>query len=229
MQLAKQHIDIGLFAVDIDAQLAFWKGRVGLPYDHAAKLGGGVLQHRFHAHGSIVKVNHSRHALAPSGPSGLTGLRIACAGPQAAVQLRDPDGNHVALVPFGEHGVTGIGIDLRVRNRDAHAHFWRHVMQFDSPVPGVYVCGDSRIFVTEDPEMEPGPGGSWRGYGWRYLTVQVLDCQAEHQAILDRGGIEGEPVRSMGEVAVVSFVRDPDGNFIEISQRASLVNRITSG
>jgi hypothetical protein len=27
----------------------------------------------------------------------------------------------------------------------------------------------------------------------------------------------------MGDVAMISFVRDPDGNFIELSQRASLV------
>jgi len=29
----------------------------------------------------------------------------------------------------------------------------------------------------------------------------------------------------MGGVAMISFVRDPHGNFIELSQRASLVGR----
>jgi hypothetical protein len=32
----------------------------------------------------------------------------------------------------------------------------------------------------------------------------------------------------MGEVAVISFVRDPDGNFIELSQRASLLGGLTA-
>jgi lactoylglutathione lyase len=56
--------------------------------------------------------------------------------------------------------------------------------------------------------------------------VQVTDCRAEHQGVLDRGGSEGEPPRRLGDVAVVSFVRDPDGNFIELSQRASLVGSL---
>ena len=38
MLLAKNHIDLGLFARQIESQLAFWKESVGLTYDHLAKL-----------------------------------------------------------------------------------------------------------------------------------------------------------------------------------------------
>ena len=66
MNLAKQHLDIGLFSTKRDEQLAFWQHTVGLPYDHMGKLGGGMQQHRHHMNGSILKMNHSRHPL-PAG------------------------------------------------------------------------------------------------------------------------------------------------------------------
>lgn len=224
MELAKPHLDIGLFAKSIEPHRAFWSEAVGLPYDHVLKLGAGIHQHRFDMTGSVLKVNHSRTALEEPHPSGITGLRIASAVTMTPQSLCDPDGNDVKLVPKGHDGVTGIGIDLRVNNRDAHRRFWCHVMQFASPEPGVYVCGDTRIFVREEGSV--GRAQSWRGYGWRYLTVQVTDCQAEHRGVLARGGDEGEAPRRLGDVAVVSFVRDPDGNFIELSQRASLVGAL---
>jgi lactoylglutathione lyase len=224
MNLAKPHVDVGLFARSIERQQAFWSDRVGLPYDHRLKLGAGIHQHRFHLNGSVLKVNHAREPLAEQSPSGITRVRIASADTTTPLRLADPDGNGVTLVPPGYDGITGIGIDLRVNDRDAHERFWRYVMQFASPAPDVYVCGDTRIFVCEHASVERTQ--SWRGYGWRYLTVQVTDCQAEHDGVLARGGDEGEPPRRLGDVAVVSFVRDPDGNFIELSQRASLVGSL---
>ena len=77
MDLAKPHLDIGLFSNQRDAQLAFWQTTVGLAYDHMGKLGGGMQQHRHHMNGSILKVNHARAPLQPAPPSGLVGLRIA--------------------------------------------------------------------------------------------------------------------------------------------------------
>jgi lactoylglutathione lyase len=88
------------------------------------------------------------------------------------------------------------------------------------------VCGDSRILVIEEGKV--GRSESWRGAGWRYMTVQITDCLAEHAGVLERGGTEGAPPRRMGEVAVISFVRDPDGNFIELSQRASLLGGLAT-
>jgi lactoylglutathione lyase len=224
MKLAKPQLDVGLFARSLERHLRFWSDMVGLPYDHRLKLGAGIHQHRFHLNGSVLKLNHAREPLAESAPSGIAGVRVATADTSTPLRLCDPDGNSVKLVPHGHDGVTGIGIELRVNNRDAHRRFWCHVMQFASPAPDVYVCGDTRIFVCEEGWVERAQ--SWRGYGWRYLTVQVTDCEAEHSGVLARGGDEGEPPRRMGDVAVVSFVRDPDGNFIELSQRASLVGNL---
>jgi lactoylglutathione lyase len=63
---------------------------------------------------------------------------------------------------------------------------------------------------------------SMRAVGMRYITVQVRDVDAEHRRFMSMGVWEGAAPVSLGAVARISFIRDPDGNFIEISQRASL-------
>lgn len=224
MELAKPHLDIGLFTNQRDEQLAFWQQTVGLPYDHMGKLGGGMQQHRHHMNGSILKVNHARHPLPAAPASGLVGLRIARPGLAARSELADPDGNRVVLVPPGDAQVQGMAVELVVNNRDAHEHFWRHVMQFEAVAPGVYRCGDSLVMVVDERQVERCD--DWRAPGWRYLTVQIKDCLAEHAGVLQRGGTEGAPPTLLGDTVRMAFVRDPDGNFIELSQRASLVGHL---
>src|SRR5437660_341130 len=101
MNLAKPHLDVGLFSTKRDEQLAFWQQTVGLPYDHMGKLGAGMQQHRHHMNGSILKMNHSRNALPAAPPSGIVGLEIAREGLRAPQALSDPDGNKVTLVAKG--------------------------------------------------------------------------------------------------------------------------------
>jgi predicted enzyme related to lactoylglutathione lyase len=60
------------------------------------------------------------------------------------------------------------------------------------------------------------------GPGWRYFTVQVRDCAAEHDRVLAAGGNEGSPVMAGpagGPTVAIFFIRDPDGNWIEVVQR----------
>jgi predicted enzyme related to lactoylglutathione lyase len=218
MNLAKQHIDVGLFSNKRDEQLAFWQQKVGLAYDHMGKLGGGMQQHRHHMNGSILKMNHARDPLPPMAPSGIVGLRIAHIG--TARSLADPDGNRVELVPKGQDGIEGIAVLLRVGNLSAHDHFWTEAMQFERVREGCWRCGDSMVIAAEQGPVEQGK--EWRGPGYRYTTVQVWDCVAEYEGILKRGGRSGAPPREIGTTVRMAFVVDPDGNHIEISQRASL-------
>jgi catechol 2,3-dioxygenase-like lactoylglutathione lyase family enzyme len=226
MKLAKPHLDVGLFSTKREEQLAFWQGPVGLPYDHMGKLGGGMQQHRHHMNGSILKMNHSRGPLPALAPSGIVGLEIAREGLAARQALIDPDGNNVALVPKGEHGVQGIAVLLRVNDPAEHDHFWSEAMQFGRVGEGRYRCGDSLVVVAERGPVERAPAGQWRGPGYRYLTVQVWDCLAEYQGVLARGGTSGGEPRVLGDTVRYAFVCDPDGNHIEISQRASLTGRL---
>jgi lactoylglutathione lyase len=225
MQLAKNHIDVGLFTNLRQEQLDFWQGRVGLEFDHLGKLGGGIHQLRHHMNGSIMKVNSARDPLPDVAPSGMRELLIARAGICEPLSLVDPDGNRVTLVPPDHRGVVGIGLVLAVRDVEAAHHFWTHVMQFEAVDDNVVRCGDSLLFLEPDPTMLP-LGDEWRAPGYRYITVQVYSCDEEHAGILARGGREGRPPVTIGETARYSFVRDPDGNFIEISQRAQLTGSL---
>jgi lactoylglutathione lyase len=225
MKLAKQHLDVGLFSTRRDDQLAFWQQTVGLPYDHMGKVGGGVQQHRHHMNGSILKMNHSRDPLPDVPPSGIVGLEIARAGLDLSQNLADPDGNKVSLVPKGTNGVVGIAILLKVNDPAAHDRFWTHAMQFERAGEGRYRCGDSLVVVAARGKVEHR-GTQWRGPGYRYMTVQIFDCLAEYEGILARGGTSGGEPRLLGETVRYAFVCDPDGNHIEISQRASLTGSL---
>jgi lactoylglutathione lyase len=98
-------------------------------------------------------------------------------------------------------------------------------MQYERVGDGRYRCGDSLIVIAEQGNVE-SRGAQWRGLGYRYTTVQVWDCIAEYEGILTRGGISGGEPRVLGETVRYAFVCDPDGNHIEISQRASLTGSL---
>ena len=61
-----------------------------------------------------------------------------------------------------------------------------------------------------------------RAVGIRYMTIQVRDCSATFKHATAHGAWEGSAPVTLGDVARICFIRDPDGNWIEISQRASL-------
>ena len=85
-------------------------------------------------------------------------------------------------------------------------------------------CGDTLLFV------EKGVGGTvtedFIGPNFRYLTIQIFDADESCRQIVDRGGRLGRAPVTLGEVARYGFVCDPDGNWIELSARASLVETI---
>ena len=70
MRLAKQHLDIGLFTNDIDAHSKFWGETAGLRLDHKLPLRKGIVQHRYDAHDSVIKVNHVTDPMLHEGASG---------------------------------------------------------------------------------------------------------------------------------------------------------------
>lgn len=217
MRLAKPALDLGLNTNRRDDQLAFWQQRIGLPYDHMGKLGGGMQQHRHHLHGSILKVNHARDPLPPAAPSGFRRLWIARPGIEEPVELADPDGNAVRLIPPGQDAITDIAIELAANDVEASRRFYVEAMGFTG-----LACGTTRLILTPG-RVEPSP--DWRAPGFRYITVQVFDAVAAHARVLARGGTEAVPPRVLGDVVRFSFVRDPDGNFIEISERTTLTGR----
>jgi len=220
MDLAKNHLDVGLMTTSIEAMLEFWQQSVGLPVEGVLPLTATMVQHRHGMNGSVFKLNHVKRALPAAAPTGYRELRIAREGLAAARELRDPDGNRVTLVPKGANGVTGIEIVLGVRSETAFHRFLGEVLGLEACGGNTYRCGDTRLTFHADPTATADP--EWIGQGYRYLTVQVRDVEHEHRTALSRGGRQGAAPGNVGDVARISFLLDPDGNWLEVSQRASL-------
>ena len=219
MRLAKPHVDVGLMTNDRERAEGFWAHDVGVPFEEWVKVGGGVRQYRYGCHGSVIKLNHARQPLTPS-PTIYRGVRIASDRVTGPTPLADPDGVPVELVPPGHDDIVGIGITVATADPAAARRFWVDGIGADDLGLGRFRVGDTIVHCVPEPGLAPMT--EREGTGFRYLTVQVFDVEAEHTRITGLGFAEEWPPTTMGTTARVSFVRDADGGFVEISQRASL-------
>ena len=231
MHLAKPCIDIGLNTANAESMLAFWSDEIGLVYEGPLTIRRGVIQHRFACDGSIIKVNAHAAGIAPEPRSGYREVIVAKSEIVGPRQLFDPDKNTVWMWPTGEMGVIQIGVRMGVRNLSRHRTFFGEVLGLlEAPTPPQFsgsVCfaaGQSRLILEEDPSASID--ASLAGGGWRYITFQVFKVDEVHAGLLARGAREAMAPRTLGRTARVSMVLDPDGNWIEISQRASLVGSL---
>ena len=226
MRLAKPRIDVGLFTNNLEPMLAFWRDEAGLPFEEMLPMGGGLRQYRHGLNGSVLKINSARDPLPDATPSGYRELVIAREGLESPRTLADPDGNRVTLVPRGSGGVEGILVSMIVRDAAAFRSFYEEALELERAGDGIARCGDSLIRYEQGDAHDDA---RMQARGYRYTTIQVWDADAEHAGIVARGGREGRAPVTLGATARVSFVRDPDGNWIEISQRASLTGPLPSG
>lgn len=224
MKLAKDYIDIGVRTNKLDGLLEFWTATVGLPYEERLKLGGGVHQHRLSLNGSVFKLNHTRDPIPDTAPTGYHHLYIATDIDEEKC-LQDPDGSLVTLVPKGVNDITHIGIAMKVKSLPETRVFFHDVLQADRLSDNRFRLGTT-VFMLEKEEPGAPPSGGFIGRGFRYITVQVHKVDAEHRGLVERGAIEDSPPENWGSTARVSFIKDPDDNVIEISQRASLVGNL---
>jgi catechol 2,3-dioxygenase-like lactoylglutathione lyase family enzyme len=228
MKLAKPQVDIGLSTNDPDPMLAFWQNTVGLRLDHVLPVRRGQNQHRHDAMGSVIKINHHTDPLPDAAPSGYRELIIARPACTAPRTLHDPDGNRVALVPPGHDGIRQIGIRIAVRDLDAHRRFYRDALGLGEeahPSGAAFRAGETMILLQQDRHASVEPG--IRGKGWRYITFQVFKVDDVHAEVLAAGGREARAPVTLGTTARISMVLDPDGNWIELSQRASIVGTLS--
>ncbi|MFC3067725.1 VOC family protein [Phenylobacterium soli] len=228
MQLAKPRVDIGLSTNHLEPMLAFWQNEAGVPFDHLLPIRPGQDQHRHDANGSVLKINHHAEPLPANPPAGYRELIIAREGLTAPRHLADPEGNRVSLVPPGWQGVRQVGVRIAVRDLAAHRRFYREALELpeEEPerTPGRFRAGETLIILEEDPSAPVD--AAMQGPGWRYITFQVFKVDEEHAKVLARGGREALAPVTLGSTARISMVRDPDGNWIELSQRASIVGSL---
>jgi lactoylglutathione lyase len=227
LKLAKPRVDVGLNTNNLEPMLAFWQNEVGARFDHVLPIQSGVKQHRHDLNGSVLKINCHREPLPPRAATGYHEVIVAREDLASPRSLKDPDGNRVRLVPTGTLGIAQIAVKLCVRDLRAHARFYAAALgldeapNFEGPA---FRAGES-LLLCERSEAAPADAGI-EGQGWRYITFQVFKADEEHAHILALGGREAMAPRTLGTTARISMVRDPDGNWIEISQRASITGSL---
>jgi predicted enzyme related to lactoylglutathione lyase len=236
MELAKQFIDVGIFTNRLDEMRAFYGEQIRLPYEELLPVGGGVRQYRYGLLGSVLKINHTRDSLPPRRAGGYRKLSISDPRTPMPLPMQDPDGNDIELVPRGQRGVNQIEIQIGVPDETAFEKFYAEALNAERLGAGRFKLGETIISFAHDPaavRADKSPSGSamdaiasMRAVGMRYITVQVRDCDSEHRRLMSMGVWEGAAPLTLGKVARISMIRDPDGNFIEISQRASLTGPI---
>lgn len=235
MELAKQCLDVGIFTKRIDEMRAFYGERLGLEFESMLPVGGGFRQHRYLAHGSVIKLNESREPLRPRIPGGYSAIRIADSKVSAPQAMFDPDGNSVELVPPGHEGVGQIEIRLGVGDPATFEYFLAQALGAERIGAGRFKLGQTIVsFKLDAYTVHPADSPPFTNalevvsrmaaVGIRYMTIQVRDCDAANRELTSRGARAAMAPVNLGTVARICFVRDPDGNMIEISQRAGLGN-----
>ena len=136
----------------------------------------------------------------------------------------------MTLVPPGWRGITQAGIRLAVRSLEAHRAFYAGALGLAEEVweGGAAFRAGETLLILEVAADAPSDA-TMPGTGWRYITFQVFRVDADHARVLAAGGREAMPPTTLGTTARISMVRDPDGNWIELSQRASIVGTLEVG
>lgn len=223
MTFAKAFFDVGLFTNQADAVRDFYR-QLGLRFDHSLKLGGGVLQHRYLADQAVLKINDAREPLTDAPPGALLELLIAIPGTRHARQLQDPDGNRVRVVAPGEDGVQGLALRMAVHDVATSTGFYSQALGMQVLRPGVLGCGQGLLLLQASGR--PAPAATpLAARGLRYLTLQIFDCDGHYAHAINCGAAGLKPPVNMGKTARIAFIQDPDGTWIELSERASVTGK----
>lgn len=218
MHLAKDRLDVALMTDRMEV-VEHWRDVVGLRLEETLPIRRGQVQYRFDLCDSVLKVNVIDAGVDPARRSGIVEVAVADAA-RAGSTHTDPDGTSIRFVAPGEEGVEQIAVTLAVADAAAARRHYVDALGWTPLAGGVVVCGRTIVRWGERPGVGPVPSMPLRG--WAYLTVQIHDCDAEHAGVVARGGVEGLAPVTLGTTARISMVRDPDTNWLELSQRASL-------
>jgi catechol 2,3-dioxygenase-like lactoylglutathione lyase family enzyme len=131
-------------------------------------------------------------------------------------------------VPPGHEGVAQLAVSMGVRSLSEHRRFYGDILGFaEQSWSGgpAFRLGDSLLLLEEDGAATVDPVR--QAAGWRYITLQIADIDAVHGELRTKGVREGLAPVTLGDVARISMILDPDGNWIELSRRASIVGGLS--
>ena len=224
MKYSRAGLDLGLLSNQQSAMLEFWRDQIGLQEKETLRPVEGVVQHKLDLHGAVLKLNCVEMELPTATPQrGICELLLVRDGIDEAQLLQDPDGNRVRLVPRGYQEIDKVGIHLAVSEAAAFHRFFSQVLLLPRVSEQAYEWAGTTLSFAETPTAREAQHQD--GIGYNYLTVQVMDTQTTHEQLVERGAKElvAPSDQHTSTDSLISFIADPDGNRIEISQRPDLV------
>jgi catechol 2,3-dioxygenase-like lactoylglutathione lyase family enzyme len=210
-------LDLGLFS-DTPAMPSFYEDTLGLPFVETLRH-SPTYEERFYSLGpSSLKINYSSDPM-PAGRSGYRGLRIPRAGVAEPVELTDPDGLRIVLMPTGSFEDPAFGIICAVPDVDRQARFLVDGLGASTALGGVRL-GNALVTLEEQAGLTPA-APTW-STGFNYIVAFVDDVLAAHTGLQSFGAQHSVPPTRLADRCVFSWLRDPSGNWLELVQPASL-------
>ncbi|MGA2410306.1 MAG: VOC family protein [Candidatus Binataceae bacterium] len=229
MELARQTVDVGFFTNQLEEMQKFYGEELGLQFESVMPVGGGLKQYRYLANGSVIKLMHTREPLPRRHPGGYEAVMIATPKVSIAKALADPDDNTIELLPPGSDDVNQIEVRVGVSNVDAFGEFYTKALGATPIGRNRYKIGETIFGVYHEPETTRKETPLYAnaldavkamaGLGIRYITLGVRSCDDAFKQATAAGASAAVAPINFGTVARICFVRDPDGNFVEIAQR----------
>lgn len=223
LRLARGAFDVGLLTTDISPMMAFWHRGRRLPVERVFEPSPGVTQYKLTMHGAVLKVNHISGRPRESARLGAVRLlQLVDDSIGESHHMRDPDGNLLLLVPPGK-GLSTFAVHLAVSDEKSAADFHGGVLGLEAVGDRVYDVVGAALSFAWSPDVAPRSGAGNRGFG--YITFQVMDVVSAHAFVCGRGANEvmAPSHSTYAGGSSVSFIADPDGNLIELSERPDLV------
>lgn len=217
--LARPGLDFGVPTDRGPEMRTFYGERLGLPFLQENEIIPGHDEVFYELHGGWWKLNTSVEPLEPA-VTGYRSILVADAAVSEPVVLTDPDGLVITRVPPGHRGVDEVGLEMVVPDVDAQRRFLLEGCGGDQVGDGIRV-GNTVVFVEPgDGPMEITPIVR---RGLTMLTFIVNDLLPAHEHLIAHGAQHG--LRASDDPGVpgrclFSFVRDPNGNWIELVQFA---------
>lgn len=233
MELAKRALDIGVYTRDLESVAGFWVSIAGVEPDFVQPITRSVKQHRFNLGDGVLKFNEVAGELA-DGSSGFGRVLVACDSAHTPFSEYDPDGTELTLWPRGKDGIEHWAVEVLMPSENTFLDFYETTLGLPRAEghPCAVRCGVSLIScVVTDPDQLPSEPVSadidtLQMKGLRYITIQVTDVDAVCASLQCTGACIALAPVTLGETARIAFIRDPVGNYMELSQRASLTGAL---
>lgn len=215
--LSRGTLDPGLFSDNAPAIHDFYQEVVRMPFTERLEHADDYNECIFGLPEGKLKIQTFSEPM-PAAQTGYSRMWLARDHVSEPVDHVDPDGLDVRLVPPGHEGVTNLGVTYAVADVDAQEKFLVDALGA-TPSHGGYRVGNTQLFVEEGAAIERAPT---LRRGFIYITLVVHDALATRERLLEFGAEPSLRMLRLDDRCLFSWVRDPNGNWIETVQYAHL-------